>query len=164
MSRAAFARAYATPAARRQGAAAARAAANDLVIAPASDPAHPVLVPRGAGWAVLPGSGPAPAPGAAAAARSAAAAFVHAVDQDDFQAAYAALSGSLRARYTPARLQADYRAAASAARGAVDRIRAALAGGATVVVTGERAYLPLGGGQRLRLVLEAGAWHVAALR
>ncbi len=164
VSRAAFGAHYATPAARRQGAAAARAAATDLVVAPASDPAHPVLEARGAGWGVLPPQGPIPSPGAAAAARAAAAAFVQAVDREDFQAAYAALSGALRARYTPARLARDYRAAASAARGAVDRVRAALTGGATVVVTADRAYLPLGGGQRLRLVLEAGAWHVAALR
>ena len=164
VSRAAFGKAYGTAAARHQGAMAARSAAGDLVVAPASDPAHPVLVPRGPGWAVLPPKGPAPAPGAAAAARAAAAAFVHAVDRKDFQAAYAALTGPLRARYTPARLKADYRAAASAAQGAVDRVRAALAGGATVVVEGGRAYLPLGGGQRLRLVLEEGTWHVAALR
>lgn len=164
VSRAAFGKAFATAAARRLGAGLAQAAAASLVVVPAGATPTPLLVPAGKGWAVVPPPPEAPAPGSAARARAAARTFVRAVDHRDFEAAYAALAGPLRGRYTPARLKADFEAAGKAATGAVDRIRAALKDGAAVVVRGDRAYLPLGGDRRLRLVREDGAWRVAALR
>ncbi len=77
--------------------------------------------------------------------------------------AYAMLSSQWRARYTPARLAADYVVAGSVAREAADRAHALLAAGQRPVQNGNTATLAVGKGRTSVLVEEDGAWRVDAL-
>jgi hypothetical protein len=86
--------------------------------------------------------------------------FLAAVDSGDFETVFADLSASWRARYTPARLRADF-AAEPVAGSRLMRIRAALAGRWEVTLAGPQ--LPLGEGKTLKLLREGGALKVAAL-
>jgi hypothetical protein len=105
------------------------------------------------GWRVAelaPGEGP----------KEALARFLDAADAGDFASAYGMLSGSWRARYTPALFAKDF-AAEPLAKERLARARAGLS--ASVVWSEDQAQLPLGGGKAVRLVREGGVFRVAAL-
>jgi hypothetical protein len=104
---------------------------------------------------------PAPPPVAREdAARAALGSFVDAAEQGDFTRAYALLAGPLRARYTPERLESDFRAE-PLAKERLARARAALANAPLLDAGGAR--FPIGDGRAVRLVLEDGAFRVASL-
>ncbi len=86
--------------------------------------------------------------------------FVAAVDARDFDAAYGLLAPAWRARYTPARLKADFTAEPTAPD-RVERLRAAL--DRPLTVTADGAELPLGDGRAVRLLREAQSYTVVSL-
>jgi len=86
--------------------------------------------------------------------------FLAAVEGGDFEAAYRLLAPSWRARYTPWRLEQDFRLE-PLARDRLARVRAALSGRVDIFPDG--AQLPLGGGRAVRLVREGGGYTIAAL-
>ncbi len=108
----------------------------------------------------------APAPIPAPAARDPRAVldrFSQAVDRERWDEAYPLLSARWRARETPSRLASDLAAAGAEGRDAVRRVRALLASGAPVAVSGEVATLAVGSDRAARLVREADGWRVDAL-
>lgn len=160
---------FAEPAARRAEAARLRGLEAQLQVEARVDDGAPLLVHTPGGWRVVPPSAAdlvptPPPPSDEAQARAAVEAFVGAAGKGDFAAVYTLLSADLRARYGPDTLERDFVGAAPEARAAVARVRAALAAGTPVVIQGNRAYLPVGGGLAVRLVREDGAWRIAALR
>jgi hypothetical protein len=87
--------------------------------------------------------------------------FLDAAEAGDFARAYRLLSGPLRARYTPALLERDFRAEAQApAR--LARARQALVQPHRLEEGGQ-AVFPIGGASAVRLVREEGTWRVASL-
>ena len=86
--------------------------------------------------------------------------FLASVQSGDFEAVFADLCSSWRARYTPERLRADF-SAEPAATERLRRIRAALAGKWELTPIGPE--LPLGDGKRLKLQREGEALKVVAL-
>jgi len=94
-------------------------------------------------------------------ARQALRGFLEAVEQGDFARAYAQLAGEWRAQYTPERFEADFKAE-PLARERLARARAALDANAPAHHAGAVLF-PIGGGKAVRLVLEGGAFRVAAL-
>ena len=86
--------------------------------------------------------------------------FLESVDHQDFDQGYLLLAGSLRARYTPARLRSDF----ALAPGAPDRLaraRAAL-GGAPQFREGLVAF-PIGDGREVVLQREGAEYRILAL-
>ena len=86
--------------------------------------------------------------------------FLAAVEGGDFGAAYRLLAPAWRERYTPGRLEQDFRLE-PAARDRLARVRAALSG--RVDLSRDGAQLPLGGGRAVRLVREGGGYTIDAL-
>lgn len=108
----------------------------------------------------------APSPPAAevdAAPRATLKAFLDAEHSGDFSEAFALLSGDLRARYTPARLQADFERDRALAEEKLARVRAALESNVAMKIEGHRAELPLAAGRAVKLVEEAEGWKVESL-
>ena len=93
-------------------------------------------------------------------ARAALRRFIAAVDAGQWAEAYALLDGATRARYTPERLQADFRAE-PLSRERLERARAALDG--PVELTADGARFAVGPGRAVWLVREGGGYRVAAL-
>ncbi len=89
--------------------------------------------------------------------------FTAALSAQRWPEAYALLSGRWRARYTPARLAADWSLAGPVGRDAADRARALLAAGQPWAVRGQTATLVVGEGRAAVLVEEDGGWRVDAL-
>ncbi len=122
--------------------------------------AQVALEVKAQGWRVI----EQPTPVAAAAdeqlARERVEHFLAAVDGGDFDAVFADLSASWRARYTPARLKSDF-TSEPAAQARLARIRAALSGKWQVTLAGPQ--LPLGEGKTLKLLREGDALKVAAI-
>ncbi len=86
--------------------------------------------------------------------------FLASAQRGDFDAVFADLAASWRARYSPQRLKADFEAEpAAAAR--LERIRAALPGKWELTAAGPE--LPLGEGKRLKVLREGDGLKVAAL-
>ncbi|MBF5040908.1 hypothetical protein FGE12_00790 [Aggregicoccus sp. 17bor-14] len=112
-----------------------------------------LLVQTPAGWRVREA-------GADAAPRAALERFLEAAEAGRWPEAWSLLAGPLRARYTPERLGADFRAE-PLARERLQRARAALPG--PLVLEGAEARLELGQGRAVRLVREDGGYRVAAL-
>lgn len=108
---------------------------------------------------------PPPQEGADLAPRAALQAFLDDQQQGAFDKAYALLAAPLRARYTPERLKQDYVRDHDLADDKLSRIRAALASGAPMQVSGAQALLPLGPDRAVHLVAEGegGLWRVASL-
>ena len=86
--------------------------------------------------------------------------FIAASEARDFERAYLLLSGALRVRYTPERLQRDFDAE-PLAKERLERARQALRLGATL--RGDFAEFPVGAGKAVRLVREEGTFRVASL-
>jgi hypothetical protein len=86
--------------------------------------------------------------------------FIAAADAGDFRRAYELLAGDWRARYTPERLESDFRAE-PLAKERLDRARIALK--ESPIVHGDVAEFPIGAGMAVRLVKENGSFRVAAL-
>ena len=95
------------------------------------------------------------------APRAALQAFLEAAGKDDFEACYRLLAGSWRERYTPARLEQDFRAVRGTAEDKLARARSALL--AEPWLDEGRAQFPISERKAVRLVLESGGWKVAAL-
>ena len=95
-----------------------------------------------------------------AAARSVLESFLDAAEHGDFRRAYELLSAPLRARYTPKRLEQDFKAE-PLAKERLARAREALSHPA--VVKGDRVLFPIAGGRAVQLVLENGAYRVLAI-
>ncbi len=112
-----------------------------------------VLVDEKDGWRVV-------EPSVEIGARKALEAFITAAEAGDFTAAWKLLSGELRARYTPERLQQDFEVE-PLARERLARARAALA--QEPVIQGETAAFPVGEGRSVRLRREEGSYRVASL-
>ncbi len=107
-------------------------------------------------------SPPAPAPRTDAdEARAALLAFVAAAEERRFEACYEMLAAPLRARYTAARLAADWRLAETVAGERLARARASAA--AAPQIRGDQASFPVGTGRAVLLVREAAGWRVASL-
>ena len=87
-------------------------------------------------------------------------AFIAAAEARDFEQAYRLLCGSLRARYTPERLQRDFDSE-PLAKERLERARQALRQEA--ILRGDFAEFPVGAGKAVRLVRENGAFRVASL-
>ena len=109
------------------------------------------------GWrvdesALAPAAGPGP--------REVTRAFLDAADRGDFEAVWALLAPRWRARYTPARLAADFQQEPQAVD-RLRRVRAAVDGAWTQGQGG--ASLALGDGQTFRLEREGDALKVGAL-
>jgi hypothetical protein len=149
-----FAARYASEAARKSRADALREAAN-------GKPSTAVaLEVREKGWRVVEQTTPAAPLADDTQARTLVGHFLAAVDSGDFETVLGDLSASWRARYTPARLKADF-STEPAAASRLARIRTALAGRWEVTIAGPQ--LPLGEGKTLKLVREGEALKVAAL-
>jgi hypothetical protein len=145
---------YAAPAVRRRRAEELTRAADGL-------PGAPVGVESGpAGWRVVEAPTAIAAPDDEQQARALVDHFLGAAQSGDFEAVFADLASSWRARYSPERLKADF-AAEPAASARLLRIRAALPG--KWELTGLGPQLPLGEGRRLKLQREGGALKVVAL-
>ena len=86
--------------------------------------------------------------------------FIAAAEARDFERTYHLLSGALRARYTPQRLEADFEAE-PLAKERLERARQALRQPPTL--RGDVAEFPVGQDKAVRLVRENGAFRVAAL-
>jgi hypothetical protein len=148
-SRQEFATRYASDEARRARAEAVERAAGSLAVRSGSL----LLVKDGEAWRIVEGS-------AIEAAREALKAFLAAAESADFAAAYALLAGELRSRYTPQRLEQDFRAEPLArerlarARAAVDR---------EPWIQGEQVHFPIAEGAVVRLVREEAGYRVLAL-
>lgn len=149
-----FAQRYADPAARQKRADALLRAAEGQPVAQVQ------LEVREKGWRVVEATEkPAPLKDDEAA-RALVAHFLAAVDAGDFDAVFGDLASTWRARYTPARLKADFGAEPSAVA-RLQRIRAAVNGAWETTLAGPQ--LPLGDGRALKLLREGGALKVAAL-
>lgn len=147
--------------ARYTDAASRKARADGVRQAAVGKPSQPVaLEVKAEGWRVI----EAPAPVAAQAdeklARERVEHFLAAVDRGDFEAVFADLSATWRARYTPARLKADFTGEPAAVE-RLQRIKAALPGRWEVTLAGPQ--LPLGDGKALKLLREGDGFKVAAL-
>ena len=112
-----------------------------------------VVVREGDGWRVVDLS-------VESGARKALEAFLVAAESGDFAAAWGLLSGELRARYTPERLEADFRAE-PLARERLARARAALAQAPVIEV--DVVAFPVGEGRAVRLRREEGGYRVVSL-
>jgi len=88
------------------------------------------------------------------------AAFIAAAEARDFEQAYLLLCGSLKARYTPERLQRDFDNE-PLAKERLERARQALRQEA--ILRGDLVEFPVGAGKAVRLVRENGAFRVASL-
>ena len=88
-------------------------------------------------------------------------AFLATAEKGDFEACYRELSGPLRERYTPARLAEDFQAVKGIALDKLARARSAMS--ASPHLEDGRAEFPISESKAVRLVLEAGAWKIAAL-
>jgi hypothetical protein len=86
--------------------------------------------------------------------------FVDAVEQSDFDGAFRLLDATLKRRYSPERLKADF---AIEPRGAalVNRLKQALH--QPVQIRGTRASLLVAEGRVATLVRESDEWHVSTL-
>jgi hypothetical protein len=112
------------------------------------------ITPTGSGRpAVAPDEGP----------RHALSRFVDAIEAGSWTEAYGLLSARWRGQLTPARLAADYTGSEAVGRGATARVRALLAGGASLEVNRDLAILPVGEGRAAMVLFEGGAWKVDAL-
>jgi hypothetical protein len=89
--------------------------------------------------------------------------FTAALQEGRWEEAYALLTARWRARSTPTRLAGDLAASGAAGREAMERVRALLASGARLAVSGPAASLRVAEGRSARLSLEDGAWRVDAL-
>ncbi len=101
---------------------------------------------------------PAPAEPAAVLER-----FAEAAQDDRWEEAWALLSARWRARTTPARLAADWRAAGPVGSEAAARVLALLRSGAPLAVGPREAVLAVAEGRRARLLSEEGGWRVDSL-
>ena len=97
----------------------------------------------------------------AGAAKAALETFLAAAAKEDFEACYQLLSGSLRERYTPARLAEDFKVVRGMAEDKLARARSALS--EKPRLEEGKAEFPISEGKAVRLVLEAGSWKIAAL-
>lgn len=118
------------------------------------------LEAKGDGWRVVETPLPVAAADDARLARERVDHFLAAVDSGDFEAVFADLSASWRARYTPARLKADFTGEPFAIE-RLQRIKAALPGKWEVTAAGPQ--LVLGEGKALKLLREGDGFKVAAL-
>ncbi len=100
-------------------------------------------------------------PGADEGPRAALTAFLDAVEQGDFAAAYGLLSSSWRQRYTPDRFAADFKAE-PLSKERLKRARAALTGAQVVLREGAAEY-PISQGRAVQLVREPEGFRVVAL-
>jgi hypothetical protein len=89
--------------------------------------------------------------------------FAAAAEDGRWEEAYALLSARWRARTSPARLEADWRASGPVGPEAAARVLALLRSGAPLTVGRREALLPVAEGRRARLVAENGGWRVDAL-
>lgn len=149
LSREEFERRYASEEARR--ARAAEVASGALTVTASNEVVTLVKAPEQ--WRIV-------EPDVVNAAREALRSFVAAVEAGDFEQVYALLGGSLRARYTPGRLKADFEAEPQA-KERVARAKAALE--KEPILEAGRARFPLGEGRFVQLALEEGAYRVVAL-
>ncbi len=103
---------------------------------------------------------PAKTPEVEAEARAALAAFVDAVERSDFDGAFRLLDATLKRRYSPDRLKADF---ALEPRGValVSRLKVALA--RPLQLTGDRASVVVAEGRVALAVRESDGWHVTSL-
>lgn len=103
---------------------------------------------------------PTKSPEAEADVRAALSAFVGAVERSDFDGAFGLLDATLKRRYSPERLKADF---ALEPRGAalVSRLKVALT--RPVQLSGDRASLVVAEGRVAIAVRESDGWHVASL-
>ena len=111
-------------------------------------------------WRVVEAAPVAAPPNDAHEAEAAVEHFLASVQAGDFDAVFAELGSSWRARYTPQRLEADFQSEPAVA-GRLARIRAALPG--RWELTPEGPQLPLGEGKRLKLRREGDGLKVVAL-
>lgn len=111
------------------------------------------IVREGDAWRIVERS-------AGEAARESLKAFLAAAESGDFSRAYALLASGLRARYTPHRLEQDFRAEPLAAE-RLARARVALE--AEPSVQGEYVHFPVAGGKAVRLAREDDGYRVLAL-
>jgi hypothetical protein len=140
---------YAEVTARRERAAAVRAAASELE---ARAP-NLILERREAAWRVVETR---PTDEAKAALTR----FLNAVEARDWEKAWSQLSAPLRSRYTPDRFREDF-LREPLAKERLRRARLALRG--NVKVTASEASFPLGADRAVRLVLEEGEYRVASI-
>jgi hypothetical protein len=89
--------------------------------------------------------------------------FAEAAEEGRWEEAWPLLSARWRARTTPARLGADWRASGPVGPEAAARVLALLRAGARLEVGPRQAVLPVAEGRRARLVAEEGGWRVDAL-
>jgi hypothetical protein len=89
--------------------------------------------------------------------------FAEAVEGGRWEEAFALLSARWRARTTPARLAADWRASGPVGPEAAARVLALLRSGLPLEVGPRQAVLPVAEGRRARLLAEDGSWRVDAL-
>jgi hypothetical protein len=150
LDREAFAQRYAEPRAREARAEEVLGALPALELR-----AGPLALVReeGAWWVREPLQAP---PGA----REALEAFIDAAQAGDFERAWTLLAAPLRARYSPSRLEDDFRKE-PLSRERLERARAAL--GTPPVLEGDEARFELGEGRAVRLVREGDVYRVAAL-
>lgn len=107
---------------------------------------------------------PAPPRGLSAAdARAVLLRFADALEAGRLDEAHALLSARWRLGSSPSRLGADLRGAGRSPADQLARLRAALAAGAPVEISGDAARITLGGGRAAALVAEEGGWRVDAL-
>ncbi|MBX5483592.1 MAG: hypothetical protein IRZ16_17355 [Myxococcaceae bacterium] len=149
LTEAMFAKLYRKPDARRARATAVKVAASSLTARSGTV----ALVREAEGWRVV-------EPLADFGPKKTLEAFVAAAEAGDFAAAYRLLAAPLRARYTPERLEADFRAE-PLARERLARARQALA--QQPVLEGGTARFPIGEGRAVTLTLEADGYRVAAI-
>lgn len=89
--------------------------------------------------------------------------FAGAAEEGRWEEAWALLSARWRARTTPERLEADWKASGPVGPEAAARVLALLRSGARLEVGRRQAVLAVAEGRRARLVSEDGAWRVDAL-
>lgn len=89
--------------------------------------------------------------------------FAEAAEEGRWDEAWALLSARWRARTTPARLEADWRASGPVGPEAAARVLALLRSGAPLAVGAHEAVLAVAQGRRARLLSEEGGWRVDAL-
>jgi hypothetical protein len=149
LTREEFAAKYASQQARRARVQAVEGAAAALVVRSGTL----VLVREGDGWRVV-------EPDLAEEAREVLTAFLSAADSGDFAQAYRLLASELRARYTPERLEQDFRAE-PLAKERLTRARGAL--GSDPIPEGRQVLFPIAEGKAVRLVHEDEGYRVMAL-
>jgi hypothetical protein len=89
--------------------------------------------------------------------------FAGAAEDGRWEEAWALLSARWRARTTPGRLAADWRASGPVGPEAAARVLALLRSGARLAAGPREAVLAVAEGRRARLVSEEGGWRVDAL-